>query len=144
MAKPAGGQFETCMWLQLYRLHYLSDHVYKQETWTFITVGEEWESVEVWSRTIQNAWTYVTSCHNNPSQNLGASFHRFPSDRDRRARWLSMLGMNESQWGSPLRLFFQAPSGCQWQKRANDSLRSAPCMSMVVSITETTAVTFEV
>ena len=136
--------FETWAWLQLYRLHNLSDHGDKQETWTLTTVCKEWEPVEVRLRMTQNAWTYITSCDNNPSQNLGASFHWFPSNRDRRARWLSMLGMNESQLRVAVASFFQAPSQWRCQKRTNGSLRSTPCMSVAVSITETTAVTFEV
>ena len=67
VAKSAGGHFETRTWLQLYRLPNLSDHSDKQETWTLTTVCEEWQSVEVRSRTTRYAWTYVTSCDNNPS-----------------------------------------------------------------------------
>ena len=90
---------------------------------------------------MQYAWTYITSCDNNPSQNPGTSFHRFPSDRDRRARWLSV---NESQLRLAVVSLFHAPSRWRCQKRTNGSLRSAPCTSVAVSVTETTAVTFEV
>ena len=38
-----------------------------------------------------------TSCDYNPTQKPCVSFHRFPSDRDRRTKWFSVLGMNESQ-----------------------------------------------
>jgi len=68
MANSAGGRFETRTCLQLYRLHNLSDHGDKQETWTFTTVCEE--SVEARSRMTQYAWTHITNCDNNPSQNL--------------------------------------------------------------------------
>jgi len=70
-------------------------------TTILITQFKGWE---VQSRMTQYAWTYVTSCDNNPSQNPGASFHRFPSNRDRRARWLSCLGWMRASWGSLLQV----------------------------------------
>ena len=96
----------------------------------FTTICEEWESVEVRSRTTQYTWTHVMNCDNNPSQNPGASSHRFPSNWGRRARWLSVFGMNESQLRVAAVSSFQAPSRWQCQKRTNGSLRSAPCMSV--------------
>ena len=114
----------------------------KQETWKLTTVCKQWKSDEIWSRTTRYAWTYITSCDNNPSQNPGTSFYRFPSNRDRRMRWLSVSEMNESQLRVPVVSLFQAPSRWQCQKETNGSLRSAP--SVAVSVTETIAVTFEV
>jgi len=142
MAKPAGGRFETYAWLQLYQLTNLSDDDDKQETWMLTMVCEEWESDETWLRTTQHTLTYITSCDNNLSQNPGTSFYRFPSDRDRRVRWLSVSEMNESQLRVAVTSLFQAPSQWQCQKETNGSLRSAP--SVAVSVTEITAVTFEV
>jgi len=139
--KSAGGRFEMRAWLQLHWLHNWSDHGDKQETWTLTMVCEEWESVEVRMRTMQYARTYVMSCGKNPSQNLGASFHWLPGNRDRGARWVSMFGMNESQLRVAVVSLFQAPSWWWCQKRTNGLLRSAPCMSVAVSVTETTSVT---
>jgi len=105
-------------------------------------------------RTMYHAWTYVKGCGNNPSQNPSASLDQFPSDRDRRVRWLSVFRMNESQLRVTVRSLFQAPSQWRCQKKTNGLLRSAPCVSTAVTVTavtvtavtvtETIAVTFEV
>ena len=50
--------------------------------------------------------------------------------------------MNESQLRGAVASLFQAPSRWRYQKRTIGSLRSAPCMSAAVSVTETIAVTF--
>jgi len=84
------------------------------------------------------------SCDHNPTQNPCSSFHRFASDRDRRTRRLSVLGINESQLRVAVMSLFQAPSRWRCQNRTNGSLRSVPFMSVAVSVTETTAVTLEV
>ena len=108
MAKSAGGRFETCTWLQLYRLHNSSDHGDNQETWALKMVCKEWESVEVWTRMMQYYWTHLMSCGNNPSQNPGTSFQRFPGDHDRGARWLSVFGM---KWEAAERHFCEFVPG---------------------------------
>ena len=36
-------------------------------------------------------------CGNNPNQDTGVSFHRFPSERTRRERWLEVFELEESQ-----------------------------------------------
>ena len=36
-------------------------------------------------------------CGNNPNQDVGASFHRFPSEKTRRQRWLEAFKLDESQ-----------------------------------------------
>ena len=100
------------MWLRLYWLHNLSDHGEKQETWALKTVCKECESVEVWTRTMQYAWTYVMSYGNSLSQNPGTSFHWYPGNQDRGVRWLSVLGMNESQLMVTVASLSQAPP--QW------------------------------
>ena len=45
-----------------------------------------------------------TVCGNNRSQDPSVSFHRFPSNPDRRARWLSVFGMEESELRSQTRV----------------------------------------
>ena len=84
------GGLKCTRWLQPYQLHNLSDHGDKQEASTLMKVYGE--SFEIWMRTTQYAWTYIASRDNDLSQIPGTSSHQFPSDRDRRARWLSMFG----------------------------------------------------
>ena len=93
-------------------------------------------------------------CGNNPSQDPSVSFHRFPSDPDRRVRWLSVFGMDESQLSSqsqvwlinccflglestfmPLQRSHHLSVGTA--KDSSGSLRVAPGMSAAVSVTET-------
>ena len=71
------------------------------------TVFEECESVKVQTRSRRFCWTMpghtCIVCGNNPSQDPSVSFHRFPSDPERRVRWLS-VGMDETQLRSQSRV----------------------------------------
>ena len=93
-------------------------------------------------------------CGNNPSQDQSVSFHRFPSDPNRRVRWLRVFGMDESQLRSqsqvwlinscflglesafmPLQRSHHLSVGTAWDSRG--SLRVTLGMSAAVSVTET-------
>jgi len=55
-------------------------------------------------------------CGNNRSRDPSASFHRFPSDQDRRARWLTIFGIEESQLRPQSRV-------CSWHFPDGDAQR---------------------
>ena len=47
---------------------------------------------------------YCCVCGNNHSKDPNVSFHRFPSDRNKRGRWLEVFEMRESDVKSHMRV----------------------------------------